>query len=94
MHNRPDKVAFLEKLQSGGFNIPDFIYLSSEALENDCQKAITAFLGSINGAVCVIVRSAHPLEAHFKGGTFDSFESTADLDGIRLAFRKIVRSCG
>jgi hypothetical protein len=93
MHNRPDKVAFLEKLQSGGFNIPDFIYLSSEALENDCQKAITSFLGSLNGAACVIVRSAHPLEAHFKGGTFDSFESTADLDGIRLAFRKIVRSC-
>ncbi len=93
MHHRPDKVAFLEKLQSGGFNIPDFIYLSSEELNNNCQTAINAFLKANSGAACVIVRSAHPLEARYKGGTFDSFESTADFDGIRFAFRKIVRSC-
>jgi hypothetical protein len=40
----------------------------------------------------VIARSAHPAESHFKGGTFDSMETLADVGGIRFARNRMIRS--
>jgi hypothetical protein len=39
----------------------------------------------------VIARSAHPDEDCFKGGTFDSLETYADVGGIRYARNKMIK---
>ena len=36
-------------------------------------------------------RSAHPMERRFKGGTFDSLETYADVGGIRYARNKMIK---
>ena len=38
----------------------------------------------------VIARSAHPQEEYFKGGTFDSLETYADVAGIEYARNRII----
>jgi hypothetical protein len=42
----------------------------------------------------VIARSAHPEERLFKGGTFDSLETYADVGGIRYARNKMIKLAG
>lgn len=93
MRNRPDKVTILQQLKTGGFNVPDFIYVPAEHLAGDCLGPLDVFLDRWKEDYKVIVRSAHPLEAYYRGGTFDSLESTADVGGIRFAWRKIIYSC-
>jgi hypothetical protein len=53
-------------------------------------KELEAFLDRHRESFKVITRSAHPQEEFFKGGTFDSLETYADLSGIKYARKKII----
>ena len=86
----PEKAALLKRLAQGGFNVPDFIYVSAVDYQNENFKALEAFLDKHRESFKVITRSAHPKEEHFKGGTFDSLEIYADLGGIKYARKKII----
>lgn len=93
MRRRPDKVTILQDLKAHGFKVPDFIYVPAEDLQDEHPDSLSAFLDRWKADGRVIVRSAHPLEAYYKGGTFDSLEATADPAGVRFAWRKMVRAC-
>ncbi len=93
MDDRPDKVEMLQNLQAAGFDVPGFVYLPAERLARGDTDALAGFLQGRPQTARLLVRSAHPEEAAFKGGTFDSFLATPDLDGVRLAWRRMVRSC-
>ncbi len=86
----PEKAALLKRLQEGGFNVPEFIYVSAVDFKNENFKALEAFLEQHRESFKVIARSAHLKEEHFKGGTFDSLEIYADLGGIKYARKKII----
>jgi hypothetical protein len=86
----PEKAALLKQLQEGGFNVPDFIYVSAVDFKNENFEALEAFLEQQRESFKVIARSAHLKEEHFKGGTFDSLEIYADLSGIKYARKKII----
>ena len=86
----PEKAALLKRLTQGGFNVPDFIYVSAVDFKNENFKALEAFLDRHRESFKVIARSAHLKEEFFKGGTFDSLEIYADLGGIKYARKKII----
>jgi hypothetical protein len=86
----PEKAALLKLLQKGGFNVPDFIYVSAADFKQENFKALEAFLEQHRESFKVIARSAHLKEEHFKGGTFDSLEIYGDLGGIKYARKKII----
>ena len=86
----PEKAALLTRLQQGGFNVPEFIYVSAVDFKNENFEALEAFLEQHRESFKVIARSAHLKEEHFKGGTFDSLEIYADLGGIKYARKKII----
>ena len=86
----PEKAALLKRLAQGGFNVPDFIYVSAVDFKNENFKALEAFLDRHRESFKVIARSAHLKEEYFKGGTFDSLEIYADLGGIKYARKKII----
>jgi hypothetical protein len=86
----PEKAALLKRLESGGFNVPDFIYVSAVDFQNENFEALEAFLERHRESFKVIARSAHLKEEFFKGGTFDSLEIYADLGGIKYARKKII----
>jgi hypothetical protein len=86
----PEKARLLKQLKNGQFNIPDFIYVSASDFTNENFQALEAFLDLHRESFKVITRSAHPQEAYFKGGTFDSLETYADLGGIKYARKKII----
>ena len=86
----PEKAALLNRLSQGGFNVPDFIYVSADDFKNENFEALEAFLDQHRESFKVIARSAHPKEQYFKGGTFDSLEIYADLGGIKYARKKII----
>jgi hypothetical protein len=86
----PEKAALLKQLQKEKFNIPDFIYVSASDFKNENFKDLEAFLNLHRESFKVITRSAHPKEEFFKGGTFDSLETYADLSGIKYARKKII----
>ena len=86
----PEKAALLKRLENGGFNVPEFIYVSAVDFERQNFKALEAFLDRHRESFKVIARSAHLKEAYFKGGTFDSLETYADLGGIQYARKKII----
>jgi hypothetical protein len=86
----PEKAELLKRLEKGGFNVPEFIYVSAADFKNENFEALEVFLESHRESFKVIARSAHPKEAFFKGGTFDSLEIYADLGGIRYARKKII----
>jgi hypothetical protein len=90
----PEKAALLKRLESGGFNVPEFIYVSAVDFKNKNFKALEAFLDRHRESFKVIARSAHLKEAFFKGGTFDSLETYADLGGIQYARKKIINLAG
>ena len=87
----PAKAQLLKQLKNGGFNVPDFIYLSSEDFDNENFTSLESFLSEHQKHYKVIARSAHPLEYCFKGGTFDSMETYSDVMGIKYARAKIIR---
>ena len=86
----PEKAALLKSLAEGGFNVPDFIYVSAIDFKKENFKALEAFLDRHRESFKVIARSAHLKEEYFKGGTFDSLEIYADLGGIKYARKKII----
>lgn len=88
----PEKARLLEKLKKGNFNVPDFIYVPAADFKKENFSTLEAFFKSYTKSFKVIVRSAHPLENFFKGGTFDSLETYADLDGIKYARKRIINS--
>ncbi len=86
----PEKPRLLKQLKKGKFNIPDFIYVSASDFKNEVFGDLKAFLDRHRESFKVITRSAHPQEEFFKGGTFDSLETYADLGGIQYARTKII----
>ena len=86
----PEKPRLLKQLRKGKFNIPDFIYVSASDFKNEKFDDLNAFLDRHRESFKVITRSAHPQEEFFKGGTFDSLETYADLGGIQYARTKII----
>ncbi len=66
----PEKAELLNRLSQGGFNVPDFIYVSADDFKNQNFEALEAFLYRHRESFKVIARSAHPKEQYFKGGTF------------------------
>ena len=86
----PEKAALLKRLEKGGFNVPEFIYVSAVDFKNENFKALGTFLDRHRESFKVIARSAHLKEEYFKGGTFDSLEIYADLGGIKYARKKII----
>jgi hypothetical protein len=86
----PEKPRLLKQLKKGKFNIPDFIYVSESDFKNEAFDDLKAFLDRHRESFKVITRSAHPQEEFFKGGTFDSLETYADLGGIQYARTKII----
>jgi len=86
----PEKARLLKQLQKEKFNIPDFIYVSASDFKNENFKNLEAFLKHHRESFKVITRSVHPQEEFFKGGTFDSLETYADLGGIQYARKKII----
>lgn len=88
----PEKARFLKKLKEAGFNVPDLIYVSAEDITGENFNDLNTFLENHRESYKVIARSAHPREEFFKGGTFDSLETYADLNGIKYARKRIVNS--
>lgn len=88
----PEKAKLLEKLKQGNFNVPDFVYVSAENFKNKNFDKLEHFFENFNKSFKVIARSAHPCEQFFKGGTFDSLETYADVAGIEYARKRIIRS--
>jgi hypothetical protein len=86
----PEKPRLLKQLKKGKFNIPDFIYVSASDFKEEKFDDLNAFLDRHRESFKVITRSAHPQEEFFKGGTFDSLETYADLGGIQYARTKII----
>ncbi len=86
----PEKARLLKKLKDGKFNVPEFIYVSSVDFKHEQFEALEGFLNLHRESFKVITRSAHPQEEFFKGGTFDSLETYADLSGIKYARKKII----
>jgi hypothetical protein len=86
----PEKAKLLCQLKKCGMNIPDFIYVPAGDFENENFDALQKFLQRHRESFKVIARSAHPQESFFKGGTFDSLETYADLAGIKYARRKMI----
>jgi len=87
----PEKAALLKRLEKGGFNVPEFVYVSAVDFKNENFKALQTFLDRHRESFKVIARSAHLKEEYFKGGTFDSLETYADLGGIKYARKKIIK---
>jgi hypothetical protein len=87
----PEKAKLLKKLKEAGFAVPDFIYVPADHFETDDTAALEAFLAKHRESFKVIARSAHPQERCFKGGTFDSLETYADVSGIRYARNKMIK---
>ncbi len=89
--NLPEKARLLKKLRDNGFKVPDFIYVLAHEFETEAFEQLEAFLDTHRESYKVIARSAHPLESEYKGGTFDSIETYADIGGIKYARNKIIK---
>jgi hypothetical protein len=88
----PEKARLLERLKQGNFNVPDFIYVPAIDFEQENFQALDAFLKKHQESFKVLARSVHPEEEHFKGGTFESLETYADLGGIQYARKQMIKS--
>ena len=78
-------------MHQSGYNVPDFIYISASQFESEDFSELESFLGHHKESYKVIARSAHAEERRFKGGTFDSLETYADVAGIRYARNKMIK---
>jgi hypothetical protein len=86
----PEKARVLELLREGGFNVPDFIFVPATDFANENFTELETFLENHRESFKVIARSAHPHEEFFKGGTFDSLETYADLAGVKYARNRMI----
>ncbi|MCK5545545.1 MAG: hypothetical protein KAI35_10030 [Desulfobulbaceae bacterium] len=87
----PEKARLLEKLRKKGFKVPDFIYVPADQFKSEDFKQLNSFLDNHRENYKVIARSAHPFESKYKGGTFDSLATYADIDGIKYARNRIIK---
>ncbi len=87
----PEKARLLEKLRKNGFKVPDFIFVTAEQFRAEDFKDLELFLDTHRESYKVIARSAHPLESAYKGGTFDSLDTYADIGGIKYARNRIIK---
>ncbi len=92
MENKPEKARLLERLTKGRFNVPDFIYVPPEDFKKERFDALKAFLEKHRESFKVIARSAHPAEEFYKGGTFTSLETYADIGGVTFARKKMIKA--
>lgn len=90
----PEKARVLDTLKRGGFNVPDFIYVPAADLRAENFDALQEFLASHRGSFKIIARSAHPQEEFYKGGTFDSLETYADVGGVVYAWKRMIKFAG
>lgn len=90
--NLPEKTRVLHLLKDGGFNVPDFIYIPPEDFKNNNLASLESFLKCHKESFKVIARSAHIKEEFYKGGTFDSLETYADLSGIIYARNRMIKN--
>jgi hypothetical protein len=88
----PEKALLLERLKEGGFNVPDFIFVSAERFAAMDFGDLELFLARYKESFKVIARSGHPMERYFKGGTFDSIQTYADIGGIIYARHHMITS--
>jgi hypothetical protein len=88
----PEKPRLLEKLKAGGFNVPPFVYIPAKNFKERNFEDLKRFFEQRCNLYKVIARSAHPQEQFYKGGTFDSMETYADVAGILYARKKMIRS--
>ncbi len=88
----PEKAQLLMRLREGGFNVPPFVYLPAEDFRRQRLDVLKAFTEQHCTDYKVIARSAHPMEDFYRGGTFESLETHADILGITYARQKIVTS--
>jgi hypothetical protein len=86
----PEKADLLHRLKKGNFNVPDFIFIPASDFEKDHLTTLKSFLQTRQDNFKVIARSAHPEEGFFKGGTFDSLETYADVGGIKYARKRMI----
>ena len=89
--NIPAKAKLLKRLKEGGFDVPDYIFLPAEKFKSENFAELAVFLDHHKESYKVIARSAHPQENLFKGGTFDSLETYADVGGIKYARNRILK---
>ena len=87
----PEKANLLEKLQKNGFNVPEFIYVPADKFINEDFTELDSFLDKHRESYKVIARSAHPMEANYKGGTFESLDTYADVGGIKYARKRMIK---
>ncbi len=87
----PEKAKLLQRLKEGNFDVPGFIFLPAEKFKSEDFTELAVFLDHHKESYKVIVRSAHPQENLFKGGTFDSLETYADVGGIKYARNRIIK---
>jgi hypothetical protein len=88
----PEKARLLDRLKQGPFNVPDFIFVPADDFNEEKFEALNSFLENYQGSFKVIARSGHPLEQYYKGGTFDSLETYADVAGIVYARKRMINS--
>ena len=88
----PEKARHLQRLRQGDFPVPPFIYLPAEVLEQEDPPGLRDFLNQYCQEYKVIVRSCHPMEEYYRGGTFESVETYADVGGVRYALARIKKS--
>lgn len=84
----------LEALKQKKFNVPDFIYVPADDFKTENFTVLKAFLARHQESFKVIARSAHPMERFYKGGTFDSLETYADVAGIVYARKRMIKFAG
>ncbi|MCB2187302.1 MAG: hypothetical protein KQJ78_12845 [Deltaproteobacteria bacterium] len=88
----PEKARMVQLLAEGGFPVPPFVYVPAGDFEAERFTALEGFLeANCEGDYKVIVRSCHPQEQYYKGGTFDSVVTYADIKGIKYARRRIIK---
>lgn len=87
----PEKARLLKKLKEMNFNVPDFIYVPASDFNKKNYVQLKAFLDKNRDYFKVIARSAHPHEEYFKGGTFESLETYADIGGIEYARNRMIK---
>jgi len=91
MNRIPEKPRLLKILKDDGFNVPDFYFISGEDFDEGDFLELQEFLNRSCTSFKVIVRSAHPQEDRFKGGTFDSLETNCDITGVQYARNRITK---
>lgn len=86
-----EKARLLDRLRKGRFNVPDFICVPADHFIDEDFAKLDTFLQNHQESYKVIVRSAHPLEEYYRGGTFDSLETYGDVGGIKYARNRMIR---